>query len=227
VPNRYIRESLLTSPNFNKLSMGAENYCVRTFLIADDFGCFESTAEVVKGRCFALKFEVTIDDIQKWREESEKHEMIYTWTHNGRQYSVFRTFSRHNYLRSLHKRKTPAPPPDIEKKLLAACDEWQKVYGKRASGKPIKPSTDSNKKLAEMVKYYEISPLGMVTPIIADRLKDIADNYSLEEFREALQETVERGGRSIGYLEKILAQKQDNHTEEQDDTGMKVETEEQ
>jgi len=129
MPNRYIRESINTSPNFSRIPVASQQYLVHTIVLCDDFGCFESTPEVVKGKCYALMFDVTIDDVKQWQADFEKQEMIFTWQVNGRQFSVYRTFPGHNTIRSLHQRKTPAPPADIEKKLVEAIEEWQKVYG--------------------------------------------------------------------------------------------------
>ena len=44
----------------------------------------------------------------------------------------------------------------------------------------------------------------MLTPMVAEKLKDIADEYSAEWFSEALKEAVTSGHRSLNYITAIL-----------------------
>jgi len=46
--------------------------------------------------------------------------------------------------------------------------------------------------------------IGVLTPLAADRLKDIAERYSPGWFGEALKEAVARGARNLKYIETIL-----------------------
>ena len=124
MPNRIIRESIWTSPNFNDLSAEAERHFYRTLLLADDFGCYESSPQAVKGRCYPLKESISPRDIALWQQELTDNDLILTWDSNHRKYSVFIRFPSHNYLRSLHRRKTPPPPDNIISQLLQAEPRW-------------------------------------------------------------------------------------------------------
>ena len=112
-----IKESIWTSPKLNKLSDLAERHFYRILPLPDDFGCCELTALVVKGRCYPLKDEVSEKDIESWHQELEANGMIIRWDLDGRQYGAFITFSIHQRIRSLHNRKTPPPPPEIQERL--------------------------------------------------------------------------------------------------------------
>ena len=118
VPNRIIKESIWTSPNLNNLSDLAERHFYRILPLPDDHGCCELTPRVVKGRCYPHKDKVTFEDIDNWQQELEENKIIVRWELNGRQYGIFPTFSKHQHIRSLHLRKTPVPPTDIQEK----CD---------------------------------------------------------------------------------------------------------
>jgi len=46
--------------------------------------------------------------------------------------------------------------------------------------------------------------IGMITPMVAEKLKDIIDEYSPEWFEEAMKEAVTSGHRSLNYITAIL-----------------------
>lgn len=111
MPNRIIKESVWTSPTINALTDLAERHFYRLLPLPDDHGCFQSSASVVKGRLYPLKPKITEAMIEKWHEELEQVGLIRQWIDGGRQFAIFLTFDRHQRIRSLHQRKTPAPPP--------------------------------------------------------------------------------------------------------------------
>ncbi|GAJ01175.1 unnamed protein product [marine sediment metagenome] len=57
--------------------------------------------------------------------------------------------------------------------------------------------------LAVISKLYEEN-IGMLTPVAADRLKDISERYPPGWFGEALKEAVAGGARNLKYIEAIL-----------------------
>lgn len=114
MPSRILKESIWTSPNLDKLSMGAERHFYRLLPLPDDYGCFESTPAVVRGRCYPLKSGLRSDDIIKWQDELDTNGLIARWTFGGREYAIFCSWDRHQYVRNgPHQRRTPEPPPEI------------------------------------------------------------------------------------------------------------------
>lgn len=57
--------------------------------------------------------------------------------------------------------------------------------------------------LAVISTLYEEN-IGVLTPVVADSLKDIAERYPPGWFGEALKDAVARGARNLKYIEKIL-----------------------
>ncbi|MBA7631346.1 hypothetical protein ES703_38877 [subsurface metagenome] len=57
--------------------------------------------------------------------------------------------------------------------------------------------------LGVISKLYEEN-IGVLTPVAAERLKDIAERYPPGWFGEALKEAVARGARNLKYIEAIL-----------------------
>ena len=122
MPNRVIKESIWTSPNLNRLSDVAERHFFRILCLPDDFGCCELTPLVVKGKCYPLKENITIDMVKQWNTELEEEDIIRTWNLNGRIFAYFPTFGAHQRIRSLHLRKTPEPPESVTCRQVTSND---------------------------------------------------------------------------------------------------------
>lgn len=119
--NRIIKDSIWSSQNFNDLSVYAERHFYRILMLADDYGCFESTPAVVRGICYPLQESIRRTDVEKWQQELRDKNIIATWNDDGREYSVFVSFDKHNSKYAVtedgkptrNRRKTPEPPNDL------------------------------------------------------------------------------------------------------------------
>lgn len=111
MPNRLIKESIWTSPNLNRCSIGAERHFYRLLPLSDDWGCFEATPDVVKGRCYPLQPATRTVDIEKWQYELQDLELCRLWTVTCRTFAQFTSWDRHNEsLANRHMPTTPCPP---------------------------------------------------------------------------------------------------------------------
>ena len=110
MPNRIIKESIWTSPNFNELSVYADRHFYRILMLADDYGCFESTPAIVRGKCYPLQESIRRGDVEKWQNELRDKNIIQSWIADGHEYSMFVTFDKHNDLNEQHTPLTPCPP---------------------------------------------------------------------------------------------------------------------
>ena len=64
-------------------------------------------------------------------------------------------------------------------------------------------TTTANENLRKISKLYEEN-IGMLTPVLGERLKDIAQKYPAGWFEEALKEAVKLEHRNLKYIEAIL-----------------------
>ena len=110
---RFIKDSIWTSPNLNMLSDLAERHFYRLLPLPDDHGCCEVTPDVVKGLCYPKKPKINEVMIQKWNEELQHFDIIRMWGSNNRIFAYFPTWSEHQRIRACFKRKTPEPPTDV------------------------------------------------------------------------------------------------------------------
>ena len=121
MPNRIIKESILTSPTMAAMSAEVERHFYRLLLLSDDHGCLECTPAVVRGKCYSLH-SVTTFDVVLWNDELADLGVIHRWTENEREYLVFHSFDKFNSKYAVtddgkptrHRRKTPIPPSDIK-----------------------------------------------------------------------------------------------------------------
>lgn len=167
MPNRYIKESIWTSPNLNKCSDLAERHFYRLLLATDDWGCFEITPPVVKGRCYPLKKNVAEKDIEIWNHELEENSVLRSWVEpDARLYAKFESFEQHNEFER-HEPKTPCPPwllvngidPRFSDKTKESFIRIEKAV-KELSNNGHKPSHDDIAKEAHsskstVVRYFK------------------------------------------------------------------------
>jgi len=65
------------------------------------------------------------------------------------------------------------------------------------------PAEPEDKELAAISRLYEAN-IGMLTPVVAERLRDVRARYPPEWFEEALKEAVASEHRNLKYIEAIL-----------------------
>ncbi len=119
MPNRNIRESIVTSETLEKCSAEAERLFFRLTVVADDTGRFNADSRVVLARCFPLfagKWKP--EKVGRWIDELAKHKAIVLYT-NGtpNRYGYFPSWAKYQRVYG-HPSKFPNPtgcsrvPPD-------------------------------------------------------------------------------------------------------------------
>ena len=178
MPNRIIKESILTSPNFNRLSEGAEKHFYRLLLTTDDWGCTEITPAVIKGKCYPLKPKVTITNIEVWNQELVDNKILRVWDEKDRVFGEYITFDVHNELSERHNPKTPCPPWLLEDKGFdpRVPDKTLEAFGRintaitKLSKNGQKPhlreiAKEANSSLSTVRKYINRKPVTLVTDV--------------------------------------------------------------
>ena len=124
--NRVIKDSIWTSPTLNK-KIGKLEHCLAVpwwILQSDDWGCFEADPEVIKGKVFPKRKEVTVSKVLEMRTAYEDSGLLFIWQEDDREWGYFVSFdSHHSYCNKTsvsddgkqerHKRKTPEPPKQL------------------------------------------------------------------------------------------------------------------
>jgi hypothetical protein len=110
MPNRNIRESIVTSKTLEKCSSDAERLFFRLTVIADDAGRFNADPRVVLARCFPLfagKWKSS--RVVPWIDELARHEAIVLYTNaTNDQFGYFPNWKKYQRVYG-HDPKFPDP----------------------------------------------------------------------------------------------------------------------
>jgi hypothetical protein len=86
MPKRLIDDSLLGPGSLSTCSPRAQDAWPRLILVADDFGCVEVHPVWLKGKAWALRPDVTVEDVASFLEEWSRAGMLFVWDQAGRRY---------------------------------------------------------------------------------------------------------------------------------------------
>lgn len=106
MPNRILREGLLTSEHIARLTGDEHRLYTSLMLAVDDFGRFDGRAAIIRGRCLPL-LDVTLAQIDGWLDGLERAELLRRYEVDGKPFV--------HMLRWRERARTPSkcpPPPD-------------------------------------------------------------------------------------------------------------------
>jgi hypothetical protein len=106
MPNRIIREGILTSDAVNKLKWPAEVFYRRLMSKVDDFGRFDGRVEILRGEMYALKPNVSNADVASWLRECESVGLVSRYAAEDKQCVVI-----HKFDQQVRAKKSKWPPP--------------------------------------------------------------------------------------------------------------------
>ncbi len=113
MPNRVVREGILTSERVNRLSLGAELLYRRLLSVVDDYGRFFSHESLILAACFPLRVDsITPRQVREWlKEVVETAGLVVTYEVNGTSYLEVQDFRQH---KRAMKSKFPSPAMQLE-----------------------------------------------------------------------------------------------------------------
>lgn len=115
MPNRIVREAMLSSERVSSLGWPEEVFYRRLMSIVDDHGRAEANQQLLRAKCYPLQTDsVRVADIARWMAACQKSGLILVYGANGKQYLEIYNFGQQ--IRSASK--CPDPPADA-----SACDQ--------------------------------------------------------------------------------------------------------
>lgn len=113
MPNRILKESILSSDQINELSWFEEVLFYRLIVSADDYGCMDGRAAYLKSILFPLKENVTKQDIEKGIAKLVSTGLLIPYADkvSGNAYLFLPTWCKHQRLRN-SKHRYPMPEFD-------------------------------------------------------------------------------------------------------------------
>lgn len=122
MPNRVLREGILSSDRVNLLDAPAEVFYRRLMSVVDDFGRFDARPVMLKVSCFPLRADTVREaDISRWIAICEKAGLIALYVANGRPYVEMLDFRQSVRAKTS---KYPGRPPGTPSAshVLSMCD---------------------------------------------------------------------------------------------------------
>jgi hypothetical protein len=107
MPNRVVREDILSSDKVDKLSYAAEVFYRRLMSMLDDYGCGDGRVSIIRSTLYPLRLEkVSESDISKWISECEKAGLVRQYQSGGKPYLVMWNFGQ-----TVRQKRRKFPPP--------------------------------------------------------------------------------------------------------------------
>ena len=111
MPNRVIRDSILTSRQVGQLDWFQQALLVRLILSCDDYGRYFAAPDIIRNRFFCIYPGVTQDQVTQGMERLEELGFIITYRVEGELYCAFPQWSKYQVCRT-RREIYPAPPPE-------------------------------------------------------------------------------------------------------------------
>ena len=108
MPNRMLKESILSSEKFNSLTWFEQSTYIRLILLADDYGRLDGRDVILKSYCYPLDDKVTRSAISKAISHMVNVGLLQKYEVNNKPYLYFPNFGKYQRLRS-RTSKYPAP----------------------------------------------------------------------------------------------------------------------
>lgn len=120
MPNRIVREGILTSAAVDKLSSGAELFYRRLLNVADDFGRYHASPVLLRSAVFPLKIDTVLDKhVEGWLKECSDAGLVTVYITAGQAYLQIAKFGEPRAKKS----KFPAPPTSENICLQTQADD--------------------------------------------------------------------------------------------------------
>lgn len=163
MPDRIIREGIISSDAVNTLSWGAEVFYRRLLNKVDDFARYDGRASILRAQLYPLQLDkVTEPDIAKWIAESREAGLVRVYEVEKKPY-----LEVENFRQRIRAKVSKWPPPDRHARAdVSGCQsraaESEYEYGveyESESGKARAPDSQG-----EMPTIAEIEEFGKGPP---------------------------------------------------------------
>lgn len=114
MPNRIVREAILSSESVSALSWAEEVFYRRLMSIVDDYGRHEANPQLIRARCYPLQTDaVKAKDVSAWMEACQKAAILTVYSSGGKTYLQINKFQQQTRTAS----KCPAPDSECSQMI--------------------------------------------------------------------------------------------------------------
>jgi hypothetical protein len=190
MPDRVVRQDILTSDSVNSLSWAAEIFYRRLMSLADDYGRYEARPSLLRASLYPLKLDrVSEPDVVKWMGECSEAGLVRVYTVNGREYVEILKFGQR--LRAM-KSRYPAPDGNREHSPSSAdiCQQMLSTAGRRRlkrneSESETESETETKEPAGaahspELISEYEKFQNWIISH--APRVGEMKESFTIDQF---------------------------------------------
>ena len=112
MPNRVIRDSILTSRQVARLDWFQQALFVRLILGCDDYGRYYGAPDIICGHLFSTSSGVTQELVAEGLGKLEEEGLIVTYQVEGETYCALPQWSKYQVCRT-RREKFPSPPTEV------------------------------------------------------------------------------------------------------------------
>lgn len=220
MPNRMIRSSICVSEKISKLTDFEFRLWVNLIVYVDDYGRGDARPAIIKGTCFPLRDEVTLDVIGSAVRQLAAHGCIRLYdVGDGKEYLCFENWDKYQRIRSKWS-KFPAPLDAPQ--VAASCGELQqnapenyktrdenfksrtiKRQQREASAPTLQLVADGQPSF-DTLEVYAANNLQYLSPRNMEQLVSFRGELPEETIRWAIDEACAKGKRNFSYVRGIL-----------------------
>lgn len=212
MPTRILKDSIKRSDQVDKLSWFEEVVYYRLILTADDYGCADGRAVVLKSDLFPTKEKLTPATVNKAIGKLVEVGLIIKYEVNGMPYLYFPTWEKHQRVRNKH-RKYPQPP---DGNLSANCcqtpadrlSESESNIESESNTNPVAETEarddDDSRPDFNTVEVYAANNLSRLSPGNMQELADFKTELSDELIRYAIDVACANGKSNYSYARAIM-----------------------
>ena len=211
MPNRMIREGILSSDKVNKVTWAGEVFFRRLMSVADDFGRYDGRAEIIRAALYPLRLDkVSAADIDKWKAECAQAGLVSCYHVDGKEYLQIDDFGQR-----MRSKKSRYPPPltndsgcphmsangghmSAEEKRREVEEEGEEegeIFHDNGWNKYPKPEDCSDLSDLDVGNTVQFIGLTKQIPLTSDRVKEFWTAFTLtlngEKFYNSRSEVVQ------------------------------------
>ena len=139
MPNRILKESIVTSCEIDQLAPQEEVFFYRLLVVCDDFGRQDARPSVLRAKCFPLRLDRVKDkDVQKWLQSLATVGLVELYTVEGKQYVQVAKWHKHQQRRAKHS-KFPGPE-DVVPEHESSCNHMHANVPEESRNRGIEES---------------------------------------------------------------------------------------
>lgn len=207
MPNRIIKESILTSDSLSKLSWFEQGLFFRLLVMCDDYGRTDARPAIIRGTAYAL-YDVTNDQIAKALSSLATVGIVDLYEVGGKPYLQLKTWAKHQSIRA---KKSKFPAPDVVFNADESICKQMHANVSVIQSNPIQSESKEDDEdartrasIALVCECYEANMGTMPRSVGKDVSWYIGEGYAPELLCAAISDAAKHNARSWAYVERIL-----------------------